>query len=116
MDRGTPTSPGWRFSQSEIVDKMTRHNERINHYNARRAVETLLEVITDELRAGNEINFLGFGTFKTAARAARVGVNPQTGERIRVPARRVIKFTPGEALKRAVADAAPAPGRDPGPP
>jgi DNA-binding protein HU-beta len=113
-------SPGHRgivrVTQSDVVEEIARRHDRLYWRDGAKAVETLLEVLTDHLRAGDEINFLGFGTFRTTTQAARSGVNPQTGERISVPAKRVVKFKPGEALKRAVAGDSPESAQDRGRP
>jgi DNA-binding protein HU-beta len=66
------------------------------------AVDSLLETITKALRKGDAITFVGFGTFKTTQRRARVAKNPRTGDAIRIPRRRVVRFTAGKALKSAV--------------
>ena len=60
------------------------------------------EGITKSLKKGQPITFVGFGTFKTAQRKARTARNPQTGAAIKVPKRRVVKFTAGKGLKSAV--------------
>lgn len=65
-------------------------------------IETLIEKITAEIRTGNKVTLTGFGTFKTSARAAREGINPQTKAKIQIPAMTVPKFTAGKALKEAV--------------
>jgi nucleoid DNA-binding protein len=65
-------------------------------------IETLVEKITEEIRTGNKVTLTGFGTFKTSARAAREGINPQTKAKIQIPAMTVPKFTAGKALKEAV--------------
>ena len=65
-------------------------------------IETLLEEITKSIKTGNKVALTGFGTFKTSARAARVGINPQTKASIQIPAMTVPKFTAGKALKEAV--------------
>lgn len=65
-------------------------------------IESLQEIITDEIRKGNKVTLTGFGTFKTSARAARQGINPQTKATIQIPAMTVPKFTAGKALKEAV--------------
>jgi DNA-binding protein HU-beta len=69
---------------------------------AARMIETVIAGITSALKKGNHVTLSGFGTFSTYQRKARNGRNPQTGQEIRVPARRVAKFTPGVDLKRAV--------------
>jgi DNA-binding protein HU-beta len=63
------------------------------------AVESIIDGITKSLKKGDAITFVGFGTFKTANRTAR---NPQTGATIKIPKRRVVRFSPGKALKNAV--------------
>ena len=66
------------------------------------AVESLIDGITKSLKKGDAITFVGFGTFKTANRKARTARNPQTGATIKIPKRRVVRFSPGKALKNAV--------------
>jgi DNA-binding protein HU-beta len=74
----------------------------ITKSNATAAVESFFEGITKSLRKGHPITFVGFGTFKTAQRKARMARNPRTGAEIKVPKRRVVRFTAGKALKGAV--------------
>jgi nucleoid DNA-binding protein len=69
---------------------------------AAEAVDSLLDGITQALKKGEAITFVGFGTFRTAQRRARVARNPRTGEPVRIPRRRVVRFTAGKALKSAV--------------
>ena len=66
------------------------------------AVDSMIEGITTSLKKGQSITFVGFGTFKTSQRKARIARNPQTGEAIKVPKRRVVRFSAGKALKQAV--------------
>ncbi len=66
------------------------------------AVEAVLDTITATLRKGDSVTFTGFGKFSTSARAARMGVNPRTGERVQIQATTVPKFSAGSALKSAV--------------
>jgi DNA-binding protein HU-beta len=66
------------------------------------AVESLLDGITRALKKGDPITFVGFGTFRTSQRRARVSRNPRTGAAIKIPKRRVVRFTAGKALKTAV--------------
>ena len=65
-------------------------------------LNTVLDEITKTLTKGKSITLTGFGTFKVAKRKARIGRNPQTGATIKIPARRVAKFTAGKKLKKAV--------------
>ena len=64
------------------------------------AIESALDGIVKALKKGDTVTLVGFGTFKTAARKARTGVNPATGAPLRIPKRTVAKFTPGAALKK----------------
>jgi len=66
------------------------------------AVDTFFDSLTRSLKKGQPITFVGFGTFKTANRKARTARNPQTGAAIKIPKRRVVRFTAGKALKSAV--------------
>lgn len=67
------------------------------------ALETLVTIIIDELKAGNEVTITGFGTFMSKTRHARGGVNPQKPtERITIPEVRVAKFKTGKTLKDAL--------------
>lgn len=74
----------------------------ISKTNAAAAVESFFEGVTKSLKKGHAITFVGFGSFKTAQRKARTARNPQTGAAIKIPKRRVVKFTAGKSLKSAV--------------
>lgn len=65
-------------------------------------IDTMTDVITKALQGGDKVTFTGFGTFRISDRAAREGINPQTKEKIQIPAMKVPKFTAGKALKEAV--------------
>lgn len=65
--------------------------------------EAIVDVITEELAAKNTIALVGFGTFEVIRRAARNGRNPQTGEKISVPAKDAPKFKFGKNIKDVVA-------------
>ncbi len=67
-----------------------------------RFLEAFIDEVTSQLQARNEVAFTGFGTFSTSDRAARMGVNPKTGEKIQIAATTVPKFKAGKGLKDAV--------------
>ncbi len=69
---------------------------------AEKALVAFEEVVTDALKAGDKIQLVGFGTFETAERAARTGINPQTKETIEIAAVKAPKFKAGRVLKDAV--------------
>ena len=66
---------------------------------AQAAVDCVLASITKSLKKKNAVTLVGFGTFKVDKRKARKGRNPQTGEEIKIKAKKVPKFIPGKALK-----------------
>ena len=74
----------------------------LNRMDAARAVETMLEVITDALRRGDEVRLVGFGNFVVTRRKASTGRNPRTGEPMQIKASSQPKFRPGKVLKDAV--------------
>lgn len=65
-------------------------------------VEAFLNLVVKTLAGGGEVSFPGFGTFKVAKRAERMGVNPKTGEKIKIAASTKPKFRAGKLLKEAV--------------
>ena len=69
---------------------------------AKKAVEAGIEVIIEALKAGDKIALIGFGTFFTADRPAREGLNPRTKEKIAIAAKKLIKFKPGTELDKAI--------------
>ncbi|MCL5733410.1 MAG: HU family DNA-binding protein [Patescibacteria group bacterium] len=69
---------------------------------AREIVDTVVDIITKSLSRGEEVAITGFGTFRVVKRAARMGVNPKTGEKIQIAASIKPKFKAGKGLKDAV--------------
>ena len=69
---------------------------------ATKAVDSVIDGITNSVKRGNEVRLVGFGTFAVANRAASRGRNPRTGEPINIPASKQPKFKAGKALKDAV--------------
>ncbi len=69
---------------------------------AEAAVKAFIDVVAEELKAGEKVQLVGFGTFEVSERSARQGRNPQTGETIEIAASRTPKFKAGKALKDLV--------------
>ena len=67
-----------------------------------KVVNAVLDVIQEEMRAGNKISLTGFGQFEARVRAARTGINPATGAQIKIAACKVPAFKAGKGLKDAV--------------
>ena len=89
------------MTKQEFVDKVAAKSG-LTRRDAGKAVEAVLDSITDALRAREDVAFTGFGKFSTSDRAARQGVNPRTKERVTIAAATVPKFSAGSALKSAV--------------
>ncbi len=66
------------------------------------AVKAFIDVVTEELKKGEKVQLVGFGTFEVAERAAREGRNPQTGETMTIAASKAPKFKAGKALKDSI--------------
>jgi DNA-binding protein HU-beta len=89
------------MNKQDIVSRIAAETGTTKNV-AAEAVDALLDGITRALKKGDAITFVGFGTFKTSQRRARVARNPRTGDAIKIPKRRVVRFTAGKALKTAV--------------
>jgi nucleoid DNA-binding protein len=66
---------------------------------AERAVEAVVDSIKAGIKKDKNVQLIGFGTFKVAERAARMGVNPKTGEKIKIKKSKTVKFAAGKELK-----------------
>ncbi|HKI92369.1 MAG TPA: HU family DNA-binding protein [Gaiellaceae bacterium] len=89
-------------TKQEFVAEVARRSQLSNR-DAGKAVDSVLETITDTLKGGGDVAFTGFGKFSTQHRAARMGVNPRNpSEKVHIPAARVPKFSAGSSLKSAV--------------
>jgi DNA-binding protein HU-beta len=89
-------------TKQEFVAEVAKRSQ-LTARDAGKAVDAVLETITDTLRAGGDVTFTGFGKFQTQERKARTGVNPRNpSERVHIPAARVPKFSAGSALKSAI--------------
>lgn len=65
-------------------------------------VEAVFDTIMDTMIKGDSVNITGFGVFRVSDRKAREGINPRTGEKIHIPAKKSPKFRAGKALKEAI--------------
>jgi DNA-binding protein HU-beta len=85
--------------QELITALMTKVKNPITHADMERIVNGMMDTIKNEVAAGNSVQLAGFGTFESRERAARTARNPQTGESMTVPAKKVPAFKPGKAFK-----------------
>lgn len=70
-----------------------------------KALKAFIDVVTEEMKKGEKVQLVGFGTFEVTERAERQGRNPSTGESMVIPASKSPKFKAGKALKDAIKDA-----------
>ncbi|MBI5310553.1 MAG: HU family DNA-binding protein [Actinobacteria bacterium] len=89
------------MTKQEFISQV-REKAGISNSDATRAVDAVLETISETLKRGGEVSFTGFGKFSVSERSARQGVNPQTGERIQIAASKVPRFSAGAKLKQTV--------------
>jgi DNA-binding protein HU-beta len=89
------------MNQSELIEKVAQATE-LNQAAAGQAVKAVVNAILDGLLAGDAVRVSGLGVFNVAARPARQGRNPQTGETIQIAATKAVRFHAGKAVKDAL--------------
>ena len=89
------------MNKSELVE-MIASDADISKASADRALSSAIEHIIKAVTKGDDVQLIGFGTFKSGKRAARIGRNPQTGVEIKIAASKTVKFTAGKAFKDSV--------------
>ena len=89
------------MNKAELVAAIAEKSE-LSKKDAEKALKAFTEVVTEELKKGNKIQLVGFGTFEVAKRAAREGRNPQTGETMKIAASVAPKFKAVAALKNEI--------------
>ncbi|MGD9897013.1 MAG: HU family DNA-binding protein [Candidatus Methylacidiphilaceae bacterium] len=85
------------------VDLVEHVQKGMGHQTTKALAESAVSAVLDGLKAGirkaNTVQLIGFGTFKVVHRKARMGVNPKTGERLKIKASKSVRFAPGKGLK-----------------
>jgi DNA-binding protein HU-beta len=89
------------MNKSDLVDAVA-DSAGLSKADAGRALDAVVDTVTDALKAGDSVSLVGFGTFSVRDRAARTGRNPRTGETIQIAASKNPAFKAGKALKDAV--------------
>ena len=90
------------MTKAELVAKMAKDG-KISKAAANKALDSFTDGIKKALKKKDgKITLVGFGTFSKVRRKARMGINPQTGRKIKITARNAVKFKPGKALKDAI--------------
>lgn len=89
------------MNKGELVENISVAGQ-MTRAEARRALDTVLANMTKAMKNGEKVTITGFGSFRVMDRAAQKGRNPQTGQVITIPARRVVKFRPAKKLAERV--------------
>ena len=89
------------MNKTELVAAMA-DKAGVSKKDAEASLKAFTEVVTEELKKGEKIQLVGFGTFEVSKRSARTGRNPRTGEEMKIKASKAPKFKAGKALKDAV--------------
>ena len=89
------------MTKAELVAKIASE-AGITNSQADKAVDGFVSTVSGALSGGDKITLVGFGTFSVGARSAREGRNPRTGEKIKIPASKVVKFKVGKTLSEKV--------------
>jgi DNA-binding protein HU-beta len=89
------------MNKADLIAKIAE-DAGIAKTQASAALESFVEAITKTLKKGDKVTLVGFGTFSVSKRAARTGRNPQTGEAIKIKAKKVARFKPGKELSEKI--------------
>lgn len=89
------------MNKTELVQAIAE-NANLTKVQAKAALDATLDAVTGALKGGDKVALIGFGTFQVIKKDARQGINPATKAKIKIPAKKVVKFKPGVALAVAV--------------
>lgn len=89
------------MNKTELITAIAESAD-ISKKGSEKALKAFVDVVTEELKKGEKVQLVGFGTFEVSERAAREGRNPQTGKTMKIEACKAPKFKAGKALKDAI--------------
>lgn len=89
------------MGKGDLIEAIAKKAE-MSKKDAALALNTILETIQEQLKKGNTVRLIPFGSFEVRSRKGRTGRNPRTGDKIQIKARKVPAFKPGKALKDSV--------------
>ncbi len=89
------------MNKADLIEKVAK-DAGVSKAQADGVINSLLDGVTSTLKKGGSVTLVGFGSFSVGSRKARTGRNPQTGAAIKIPAKKVPKFSAGADLKKAV--------------
>ncbi len=89
-------------TKTDLVEEIAQETN-LTKTKAKEAVDALLDSLSKELSSGSKVTLTGFGTFQVKEQKSKRGRNPQTGEVMTIPAKNVVKFSPGKSLRNILA-------------
>lgn len=89
------------MTKADLVSKIAGDGG-VTKAQAEKAVDGFVSAVSDALASGEKVTLVGFGTFSVGERSEREGRNPRTGDKITIPASKVVKFKPGKSLSEKV--------------
>ncbi|HGJ5880640.1 MAG TPA: HU family DNA-binding protein [Arsenophonus nasoniae] len=89
------------MKKTEVINQIAEKAD-LTKKDSEKALNAFIETVTEALKAGDEVQLVGFGNFQVKQRAARDGRNPKTGETLKIAAANVPSFKAGKTLKEAV--------------
>jgi len=89
------------MNKADLVEKVTGQ-VGLTKRASNEAIDAMTSIVSDALARGDKVTLVGFGTFQAMERKARRGRNPQTGQTIQIPAKKVPRFRPGKGLREKV--------------
>jgi len=89
------------MNKAELIDSMAAESG-LTKADSKKALDAFVKATSNALTAGDRVALVGFGSFSVSTRAARTGRHPQTGKELKIAAKKVVKFKPGNDLADAV--------------
>ena len=89
------------MNKAKLIDQMAKLS-KMPKAACKKSLESFIKAVGQSLKGGKAVALTGFGTFSVMKRKSRVGINPATGKKMQIPAKRVAKFKPGKALREIV--------------
>jgi len=89
------------MNKAKLIEQMSK-SSKLAKANCKKVLESFIKSVGLSLKGGKSVVLTGFGTFSVMKRKSRVGINPATGKKMQIPAKKVAKFKPGKALRDLV--------------
>ena len=90
------------MNKAKLVEQMSK-SCKLPKASCKKVLEAFMKSVGQSLKTGKSVVLTGFGTFSMLKRKSRVGINPATGKKMQIPAKKVARFKPGKALREMVA-------------